>query len=258
MSSYMYIFVNVLFLSLLYNIYLHNKEENMKNGIDYEEVEIALKKVGRTMPELYNFVGYSRQSSNNFKAQGYIPIKYAAKIAAFLNVGLDDVITSNISKSLNKKISKKDKTNEPDAIILPMLPAGAGAEALGDSNLIEHISIERKMLSRDTLSNIDENTSMIKVVGNSMQPLINENDIIFIDMANGRRFVLADGIYLVRYGDTIQIKQVQFLGNGSINLISINKDYPDYNPAKDGIEWEILGKPFMKWGVENFSKLVLA
>jgi len=141
-----------------------------------------------------------------------------------------------------------------NVIAVPMIYAGAGSEALADLTNCEHIYLEKSFFTKFTIPN--GNIISIKIVGDSMEPQLKENDILLIELIEERPFAKTDGIYLIRYGDVIQIKKVQFLGNGEVLLISLNKDYPPVNPTKDhGIKYEIIGKPFMKLSIEHYSRV---
>jgi phage repressor protein C with HTH and peptisase S24 domain len=139
-------------------------------------------------------------------------------------------------------------------IELPTIHAGAGAEAFG----VEYA--EKRAFPRELIPPqiaLDENLLLMVVVGNSMEPLYYENDIVFIDMVNGREFLHVNGTYLVRYGNTVQIKDVEFLGNGDILLMSRNSK-AIIQPVKDlGVEWEIVGKPYATLHPTVGSKLRL-
>jgi hypothetical protein len=221
-------------------------------GIDYETVEVALNSIHKTMPDFYGFVGYSRQSSNNYKAMGHIPVKFAPKIAKFFGVSIDSVMSNKIFDAINEKKPATIQLSR-DFIEIRMIDAGAGSEAFYNESGLEFVSIHKDLIPKNTI--INDNTFIVRVIGDSMEPTFNENDIVFVDMLLGRSVVQGDGVYLVRYGNAIQLKQIQFIGNGHINLISINQTYPIINTKDEEVEWEILGKPFVKWGVQYFAKL---
>lgn len=139
-----------------------------------------------------------------------------------------------------------------NTVALPMIYAGAGSEALADLTNCEHIHLEKSFFLNTIIPN--SKIVSVKVVGDSMEPEIKENDILLVELIEQKPFVKTDGIYLIRYGDIIQIKKVQFLGNGEVVLISLNKDYPPVNPTRDhGVEYEIFGKPFMKLNIEHYA-----
>ena len=76
-----------------------------------------------------------------------------------------------------------------------------------------------------------------------MQPEYDEGDLAIVDMVNFRGdFIKIGGIYVVRVGDVVYVKRVEFLPKGAIKLISLNSKYGDLYPHKEGYEYEILGK----------------
>jgi len=162
-------------------------------------------------------------------------------------------------KLFEEKYKSKFKDNsiiqlEENVLSVPIIYAGAGAEALIDLSNCEHIYLEKSLFLDESIP--QNNIISIKIVGDSMEPELKENDILLVELTNNRPFARSDGMYLIRYGDIIQIKKVQFLGNGEVVLISLNKDYPPVNPLKDyGVEYEILGKPFMKLRTEHYSRV---
>lgn len=138
-------------------------------------------------------------------------------------------------------------------VSLPFITIGAGAEAVANIALAESIFLPREILP----TNFDPQHTLVgKILGDSMEPKFHENDIVVFDMVDGRDVVFPDAVYLVRYGDTIQIKQVQFLGNGDIRIISFNDTYPPVQPRRDlGVDWEIIGKPFIHLEAHISSRL---
>ncbi len=140
-----------------------------------------------------------------------------------------------------------------EMVRLPFVTIGAGAEAFVNIEMVESIYLPKEILP----TNFDpKNTMAGKILGDSMEPKYSENDIVVFDMVNHREVILPDAVYLLRYGDTVQIKQVQFLGNGDIRVISFNDTYPPVQPVKDlGVDWEILGKPFIHMQMHISSRL---
>lgn len=161
---------------------------------------------------------------------------------------LHEKYTLNSKNKLSGDIQLDEKM-----ISIPLVYAGAGAEAFNDSDNDEIIYLEKYLFKELYTKN---EIVAVKVLGNSMEPNILENDLMIIEMMGIVNYQKIDDIYLVRYGDVVQIKQVQFLGNGEILLKSINSDYAPINPSKDyNMDWEILGKPIMKISIERYSKI---
>lgn len=208
------------------------------------------------------------------------------KDAGITNKALAEYITDNGRKISKESIAKyRDGTRTPDPDIisfaaemaqvaeqsffsgdwtptiqidsnyveLPTIYAGAGAVGYAVDSPDQRAYPSELIPPHIAL---DENALVIIVAGNSMEPLYYENDIVFIDMVNGRDFIKIDGTYLVRYGDTVQIKDVKFLGNTDI-MISSRNDNHTFMVKKDlGIDdWEIVGKPYVNIHATVGSKL---
>lgn len=161
-------------------------------------------------PELKNKI-VKKELKNNFEKYAHlIPAEYGLKNVVFL------------SKS--------------DMLI------GAGSEGAYDLDLFNK---ETKIaVDRSFIKGLDpKNLKLFEVVGDSMQPEYDEGDLAIVDMVNFRGdFIKIGGIYVVRVGDVVYVKRVEFLPKGAIKLISLNSKYGDLYPHKEGYEYEILGK----------------
>ena len=119
--------------------------------------------------------------------------------------------------------------------------AGAGSEGVFDIAMLNSNSVvvvERRVLGRLNPANI----RAIEIIGDSMEPEYTEGDIALIDMVNYRYdFVKIAGIYVVRCNEAVYIKRVEFLPEGGLKLMSLNRDYGDIILGIDD-NFEILGK----------------
>ncbi len=114
----------------------------------------------------------------------------------------------------------------PECIKLPYfkeVSAAAGSGALVyDENTVEYMSIPSTLI-KITHSN---DISIINAVGDSMYPLIDNNDFIIIDLS--QKQFLTEGIYVIRIDDTLLVKKLQKIPHGVI-LVSEN---PQYKPIE--------------------------
>ena len=121
---------------------------------------------------------------------------------------------------------KSKKTIIPECIKLPYfkeVSAAAGSGALVyDENTVEYMSIPSTLI-KITHSN---DVSIINAVGDSMYPLIDNNDFIIIDLS--QKQFLTEGIYVIHIDDTLLVKKLQKIPNGVI-LVSEN---PQYKPIE--------------------------
>lgn len=122
--------------------------------------------------------------------------------------------------------------------------AGGGQVGIWDEKLLADSEnfyvIDKRLLPVNIQSS---HLIMMQIVGDSMEPKYNEGDWVLIEHRNGRPVKYVNGVHIVKYGDTVQIKNVEFLGNGDIRCSSSNPEYPPFQPIKDfGETWDIIGK----------------
>jgi phage repressor protein C with HTH and peptisase S24 domain len=85
--------------------------------------------------------------------------------------------------------------------------------------------------------------SAVRVIGDSMEPLLREGDDLLVDLAE-RPF--RDGIYVVRLDDSLLVKRVTSQGGGRFSLLSQNLSYPPLSVTTD--QFELLGRVVWKSG----------
>lgn len=110
-----------------------------------------------------------------------------------------------------------------DIISIPYYPevsAAAGSGALVyDENTVKHIQISSAIINIST----GDNVCLINATGNSMQPVIDDRDLLLVDLS--QKLITDEGIYVIRLDTTLVVKRVQKILNGFI-LISDNPQYP--------------------------------
>lgn len=73
--------------------------------------------------------------------------------------------------------------------------------------------------------------AVIRAKGDSMEPTISNNDIILVYLCNGE--ALRDGLYVLRIGDSLLVKRLQFDPFGGFKIISDNPGYETEVVTKD-------------------------
>lgn len=112
--------------------------------------------------------------------------------------------------------------------------ASAGMGCLnGDNCEYEVLYIDRFMLPNTNSKNIDA----IRVKGDSMEPTISEDDLIFVDknqcsIRNGK-------IFIIRMNDEVFVKKI-FISPKGLIIKSDNEDYPSFEVSPKDIE--VLGQ----------------
>ena len=135
------------------------------------------------------------------------------------------------------------KTLSEDFIAVPRLPldASAGPGALGSAEIsLDSFRFSRRWLREMGLEGAD--LSAIRVEGDSMEPVLRSGDEIFVD----RNKRAGEGVFVLRIGDALHVKQVQASGSERIRLVSANEAYPPIELAREEIE--IIGRVVWKGG----------
>lgn len=127
----------------------------------------------------------------------------------------------------------------------PSVSVSAGGGAYENEEDYESLEVPPYFISmlggKDNLKNIDA----INVVGDSMEPTLNSDNIIFVDKT--KNDVARDGIYAFTTNHGLFVKRIQRRVDGNLDIISDNKDYPSQILNKNEIK--ILGKVISSFGM---------
>lgn len=133
---------------------------------------------------------------------------------------------------------------EGDWVEVPRLAveasAGPGAMSNGETSF-DSFRFSRKWLREQGLES--DKLSAVRVIGDSMEPLLREGDDLLVDMS-GKPF--RDGIYVVRLDDSLLVKRVTSQGGGRFSLLSQNLSYPPLSVQVEEID--LVGRVVWKSG----------
>ncbi len=133
--------------------------------------------------------------------------------------------------------------HESDFLAVPRLPldASAGPGAYGAEEIsLDAFRFSKRWLREMGLEGAD--LSAIRVEGDSMEPLLRSGDEIFVD----RNKRSGEGVFVVRIGDALHVKQVHASAPARIKLISANDAYAPIELARE--EVEVIGRVVWKGG----------
>lgn len=160
-----------------------------------------------------------------------------------INGSVTDFESESVIPRLPSKYRHRDNSRKSiDRTILHYYDGaiGAGSSGVIDDSMFEEIELPITILPDSIVKN-PSNFVMFKIVGDSMNPTLKENDWVIIDMVNNRSFYEVDGIYLCNIDSSYQIKRLQFKGTKGIEIISDNKNYSNINSMQCDL-FEIIGK----------------
>jgi len=101
--------------------------------------------------------------------------------------------------------------------------ASAGGGGFGDENEEEYITIDAKVMHNMVgLGNTE--LEAINVVGESMEPTLQDGSIVFVDRTQTN--INKNGIFIAQTLNGLYIKRIQQRADGMVELISDNSVYP--------------------------------
>ncbi|MDH4247751.1 MAG: helix-turn-helix transcriptional regulator [Deltaproteobacteria bacterium] len=102
--------------------------------------------------------------------------------------------------------------------------AGEGHLVSGEE-VEDLLAFKRAWITRE-LRTRPESLALIHVQGESMVPTLNPGDVILLELNEGRQ--TGDGVFVIRMGDTLLVKRLQFLPEGQVNVTSDNSAYQPF------------------------------
>ncbi|MEA1919809.1 MAG: LexA family transcriptional regulator [Campylobacterota bacterium] len=122
--------------------------------------------------------------------------------------------------------------------------ASAGGGADNSDEVYEPLMLEANFVASLGGASELKNIEAINVTGDSMEPLFNYGDIIFINRS--KRDIGRGGVFTINTEHGLFIKRIQKRIDGKIDIISDNKDYPTM--STDPHEVDIIGRVVGRFG----------
>lgn len=226
-----------------------------------ERLVYALDKINMSQATLSKLTGVSQPAISKICSGQIKRSSYSSDFAKAMNISPDWLIygigemgftaeqTSKASYDLLRKLSGDDIDESP-TIRVPRLEVtasmGPGAAMPEYDVIAEEIVLRRDWVSRNlSITNIS-NLAMISGSGDSMTPTFNDGDTLIVD--TGINDVSADAVYVLTINDQLYIKRLQRRPDGSILMISDNKQYEPYTITDGEKEkFQVLGRVKLAW-----------
>src|SRR5574344_1733918 len=187
----------------------------------------------------------SKQSLSILKKKNYVQYEEIEKFCAIRKISINWVLFDQLPKSLEEQTEKYSRIKYFNEI-----NASDGGGGFNYDENFEYLNIDKKIVNSLYKSN-NSNTEYIialNVIGDSMEPtLLNKEVIVFeknnTDISKGGIFIISTNIGLL-------VKRVSLKLDGSIEIISDNKNYNSEIIQKSELDTiQILGKVVGKVGL---------
>jgi SOS-response transcriptional repressor LexA len=167
------------------------------------------------------------------KSRNKIPYKEILEFCAKRKISINWIMFDQVVESLQSETQKFSRISYFKDIY-----ASAGGGALNYDETDESISLDSEMVAHLGGESAIKNLQALNVLGDSMEPTLNDGDIVFVDR-NSTNPNKA-GVYIVATPVGLFIKRLQLQSNGFVALVSDNKIYSDEIVSAEDVE--VLGK----------------
>ena len=173
---------------------------------------------------------------------GALPLEQCVKVSDLSGVDLNWLITGKgIATNGQSTISQDDFVKIPCFDI----EASAGNGSTFDlENIIDEVMFSRVWMHAQGL--FQKDLVCIQVKGDSMSGLLEDGDTVLVNTARKH----GDGVFVIRIGEHVRIKRLQWLSDGHVKLISENPAYENelIDPKQLGDAFQVLGAAHTKIG----------
>lgn len=142
---------------------------------------------------------------------------------------------------------------DPDAYVyIPLynvVASGGNGSFLDCEEVIDAMAFKREWIRSELRAN-PKDLVLVNMTGESMEPTLGKDDVLLVNRRVGS--VRSDGIYLVRAGEALLVKRLQFLPEGDVRVISDNQAYEPFTvrPDSDSTDFKIIGR--VVWAGRKF------
>ena len=180
----------------------------------------------------------SQANFATMKNRGKIPYSNILNFCAKKKISINWLLYNQNPGSL------VDTTDKYWIKYFPEVSVSAGGGAYDSEDDFESLEVPPYFINmlggKENLKNIEA----INVVGDSMEPTLNDDNIIFLDTS--KTDCNRDGIYAFTTIHGLFVKRVQKRVDGSLDIISDNKDYPSQVLSVTDIS--VMGKVISSFG----------
>lgn len=171
--------------------------------------------------------------------------------------GIGDALAKHIEKHCGLESGSLDHAGSvlaDDGVTAPYVSVRAGmgrGYLIPDyQEVIDNISLSSDWIRQNLIITRPQNLALITGFGDSMAPTYSDGDVLIVD--RGVNEIKMDAVFVLARGDELFVKRLQRKLNGSIRVISDNKDYEDYEINNSDLEdIRIEGRVLCAWACKK-------
>ncbi|HGZ70044.1 MAG TPA: LexA family transcriptional regulator, partial [Nitratifractor sp.] len=165
-------------------------------------------------------LGISKESLSHFKKRNSVPLEQIVYFCAKRKISINWILFSQEPKSLEEDTNRYVRVR-----YFSKINAGAGGGAINEEEEYEFLHLDKKLL--DTLYTTQSvkavDIAALNVIGDSMEPTLQNQEVVIFDTKQSE--IKKGGIFIVATNAGLFVKRITQRVDGSIELISDNKNY---------------------------------
>jgi phage repressor protein C with HTH and peptisase S24 domain len=183
------------------------------------------------------------------KKRGVFPAEWALKIASAYNLSTDWIMTGEGPMARESGVVAESEAGynsskvRNEYIYVPRydVQASAGHGAINENEaILDHLAFKSDWV-KNKLGVDGKTLALITASGDSMEPTIQEDDLLLLDTAVNE--VQEDGIYCIKNEFNLQIKRIQRMMGKELVIKSDNPAYQPFTVGPDQLEFlEVVGR----------------
>jgi phage repressor protein C with HTH and peptisase S24 domain len=190
-------------------------------------------------------LGISKESLSHFKKRNSVPLEQIVYFCAKRKISINWILFAQEPKSLEEDTNRYVRVR-----YFSKINAGAGGGAINEEEEYEFLHLDKKLL--DTLYTTQSvnpaDIAALNVIGDSMEPTLQNKEVVIFDTKQTE--IKKGGIFIVATNAGLFVKRITQRVDGSIELISDNKNYNSEILSEDELtNTKIVGRVIGKLGV---------
>ncbi len=194
-----------------------------------------------TQKDVADALSITQPPISDAKKRGIFPAEWALKIASTYNVSTDWLMTGEGSMTRDSGVSERGSVNNgmksrDDYIYVPRydVQASAGHGAINENEaVVDHLAFKQDWV-KTKLGADPKALALITAKGDSMEPTIEEDDLLLINTAVNE--VQDDGIYCIKNDSTLQVKRIQRMMGKELVVKSDNPAYKEFTVGEGQLD----------------------
>lgn len=170
--------------------------------------------------DVANALGISKESLSTYKKKNSIPYEPIVTFCAKRSISINWVLFNQHPKSLEEHTDKYARIKH-----FTNINASAGGGGFNYDEHFGYLCIDKEILDTLYRSRHANNSNIfaLNVIGDSMEPTLNDREIILCD--KGDTDIFKGGVYIISTNAGLFVKRLALKANGDLELISDNKNY---------------------------------